>query len=103
MGVIIYKIQQKKEDLHITALLEKKADFKLLQALFRDCISSRLCIESRFGLDNDYEEVATFKYPLNAVFDLIYQTSTGRVGLTYIPLTESKKGTSTQPANPKSI
>lgn len=95
MGVIIYKIQEKKGDLKITALLEKKVDFKLLQALFRDCISSRLCIESRFGLDSEYQEVSMFKYPINAVFDLIYQASTGRVGLTYIPPVESKRDETT--------
>lgn len=90
MGVTIHRVEERNGNLLVQAQIEKKADFALLQAIFRDCVSSRLCIETRFGLDKDYKTVSVLKYPLNVVFDLIYEATTGRVGLTYTPIKKPK-------------
>lgn len=83
MAVTIHRIEQRNGNLLLQAQIEKKDDFALLQALFRDCVSSRLCIETRFGLGENYKESPALKYPLHIVFELIYEAASGRVGLTY--------------------
>lgn len=83
MGVMIHRVEQRNGNLLLQAQIEKKGDFVLLQALFRDCVSSRLCIETRFGLDEKFKEVPALKYPLHVVFELIYEATSGRIGLTY--------------------
>jgi hypothetical protein len=83
MGVTIHKIQEKNESLRLTVELAEKSDYKVLQALFRDCISSRLSIESSFGLDKNMREKDVLGYPIGIVFDLIYDSVAGKVGITW--------------------
>lgn len=91
MGVTIHRVEQRDNNLLLQAQIEKKADFALLQSLFRDCVSSRLCIETRFGLDEKFKEVPVLKYPLDVIFELIYEAASGRVGLTYTKREQSTK------------
>lgn len=83
MGVTIHRVEERNGNLLLQAQIEKKSDFALLQALFRDCVSSRLCIETHFGLGEKFKEVPVLKYPLHVVFELIYDATSGRIGLTY--------------------
>jgi hypothetical protein len=91
MGITIHRVKEHKGNLLLRVEIAKKSEFALLQALFRDCISSRLSIESRFGLTSEYKEMSAFRYPLNTVFDLIYEAGSGRVGITYIPADKPEK------------
>lgn len=94
MGVKIHKVELRREALLLRAELDKKADYKLLNAIFRDMISARLSIESSFGLDESYEEQNLLNYPVNLVFDLIYDARNGRVGITWKGPKETNKSES---------
>jgi hypothetical protein len=83
MGVTIHKIEQQGESLRLRVELATKPDFKLLHAIFRDCISSRLSIESSFGLDKNMREKDVLGYPVGIVFDLIYDGLAKKVGITW--------------------
>lgn len=83
MGLTIHRVEQRGGSLLFQAEITKTTDYKLLQALFRDCISSRLSIDSSFGVDVDLREKKALKYPLNTVFDLIYNAEIGQVGITW--------------------
>jgi len=90
MGVKIHKIEVRGENLRLRAEIEKKSDYRLLQAIFRDCISARLSIDSSFGLDEDFKEKNVLRYPVDTVFDLIYDSENRRVGITWKGPTEEK-------------
>jgi hypothetical protein len=98
MGVTIHRIELRDANLLLQAEISRKADFALLQEIFRDCVSSRLCVETYFGLDENHKPRAGFDYPCGVVFSLIYDSESNRVGLTFtkkaprtIPITAPKE------------
>jgi hypothetical protein len=95
MGVTIHRIELREANLLLQAEISRKADFALLQEIFRDCVSSRLCVETYFGLDENYKAKAGFDYPCGVVLSLIYDGDSNRVGLTF-----TKKSPRTIPIKP---
>jgi hypothetical protein len=95
MGVTIHRIELRDGNLLLQSEISRKADFALLQELFRDCVSSRLCVETYFGLDENYKAKAGFDYPCGVMLSLIYDGDSNRVGLTF-----AKKGSRTIPIKP---
>lgn len=83
MGVTIHRIELRDANLLLQAEISRKADFALLQEIFRDCVSSRLCVETYFGLDEKHQPRAGFTYPCGVVLSLIYDSGSNRVGLTF--------------------
>jgi hypothetical protein len=83
MGVTIHRIELRDANLLLQAEISRKADFALLQEIFRDCVSSRLSVETYFGLDEKHQPRAGFTYPCGVVLSLIYDSGSNRVGLTF--------------------
>jgi hypothetical protein len=81
MGVTIYQVEKIDGNLHLQAKISTKADFVLLESLFRDLIAAHLCIHTSFGLDKAYNVATVFDYPCRKILTLIYKSSSGTVGL----------------------
>jgi hypothetical protein len=59
-------------------------DFLLAQEVFRALISCHFCVESSFGYDQNMNEVLVFKYPKNRDVTILYDSSAGRYGATWL-------------------
>jgi hypothetical protein len=81
MGVTLYQVERKGDDLYVQAKISDKSDFALLESLFRDLVAARLCIHTSFGLDERYNVTTVFDYPCRKMLTLVYKDSSGTVGL----------------------
>lgn len=81
MGVTIYQVERKDNDLYVQAKISDKSDFALLESLFRDLVAAQLCIHTSFGLGDRYNVATVFDYPYRTMLTLVYKDSSGTVGL----------------------
>jgi hypothetical protein len=81
MGVTIYQVARKGDDLYVQAKISDRSDFVLLEKLFRDLVAAQLCIHTSFGLDEQYNVATVFDYPCRKMLTLVYKDSSGTVGL----------------------
>ena len=81
MGVTIYQVARKGDDLYVQVKIFDRSDFALLESLFRDLVAARLCIHTSFGLDERYNTTPVFDYPCRKMLTLVYKDSSGTVGL----------------------
>ena len=72
MGVTLYQVTKKGDDLYVQAKISDRSDFVLLESLFRDLVAARLCIHTSFGLDERYNVTTVFDYPCRKMLTLVY-------------------------------
>jgi hypothetical protein len=77
MSVTIHDLRVTNGELNLVAELAAPADYKVLQALFRDCIKARFGKEVRFGLTTAGRNKAMLAYPCQVPMTLSYDDALG--------------------------
>lgn len=83
MALTVHEIILKNGELSLHLEIADKQDYKLLQAVFRDCIKSRFGVEIPFGLTKGGRNKAEINYPCGIPMVIRYDSVSRDISLVY--------------------